>query len=232
MDPNLTDRQREILDFIRAYHGDNDYFPSLREIAGHFNVAIGTVQTHLDYLKRKGALDWDKGKPRALRVAGSMKADPLQEYERGLADMLENFIKVPVLGAVSAGPGLLAEENIEDTLTLPRNFLRYQNGEVFGLKVKGDSMVGAGILEGDLVQVRRQPTAAESTARRRRTKTPATRIRARNTHGIGNPRSRCATPDAEGTTRRRPGRLPAAFLPPRASPGPPQARRPRQRASR
>jgi repressor LexA len=162
MDPNLTERQREILDFIRAYHGENEYFPSLREIAGHFQVSIGTVQTHLDYLKRKGALDWDKGKPRALRIGGSFKINvPQQEYERGLADMLKDFISVPVLGMVSAGPGLLAAENVEDTLTLPRNFLRYGTGEVFGLKVKGDSMIGAGILEGDLVMVRQQRTATE-----------------------------------------------------------------------
>jgi repressor LexA len=162
MDPNLTDRQREILDFIRAYHGENDYFPSLREIAGHFQVSIGTVQTHLDYLKRKGALDWDKGKPRALRIGGVFKTNvPQENYERGLADMLKDFIQVPVLGMVSAGPGLLAAENVEDTLTLPRNFLRYGTGEVFGLKVKGDSMIGAGILEGDLVMVRQQRTAVE-----------------------------------------------------------------------
>jgi len=162
MDPNLTDRQREILDFIRAYHGENDYFPSLREIAGHFQVSIGTVQTHLDYLKRKGALDWDKGKPRALRIGGLFKTNvPQENYERGLADMLKDFIQVPVLGMVSAGPGLLAAENVEDTLTLPRNFLRYGTGEVFGLKVKGDSMIGAGILEGDLVMVRQQRTAVE-----------------------------------------------------------------------
>jgi repressor LexA len=162
MDPNLTDRQREILDFIRAYHGENEYFPSLREIAGHFEVSIGTVQTHLDYLKRKGALDWDKGKPRALRIGGSFKAaDPQQQYERNLAAILDNFIQVPVLGAVSAGPGLLAAENVEDTLTLPRNFLRYATGEVFGLKVKGDSMIGAGIMEGDMVMVRQQRVANE-----------------------------------------------------------------------
>ncbi len=160
MDPNLTDRQREILDFIRAYHGENEYFPSLREIAGHFQVSIGTVQTHLDYLKRKGALDWDKGKPRALRIGESFKAeDPQQSYERSLSAIMENLIQVPILGAVSAGPGLLAAENVEDTLTLPRNFLRYGNGEVFGLKVKGDSMIGAGIQEGDLVMVRQQRSA-------------------------------------------------------------------------
>jgi repressor LexA len=162
MDPNLTDRQREILDYIQGYHGEHEYFPSLREIAAHFKVSIGTVQTHLDYLKRKGALSWDKGKPRAMTIGQPYKPeDPQQQYERNLAGILDGFVKVPILGSVSAGPGLLAEENVEDTLTLPRNFLRYQSGDVFGLKVKGDSMMGAGILEGDLVLVRMQKTAEE-----------------------------------------------------------------------
>jgi repressor LexA len=160
MDPNLTDRQREILDFIQGYHGENDYFPSLREIAGHFKVSIGTVQTHLDYLKRKGALDWDKGKPRALRVAEAFKAEA-GAIGAQVSAWMDDFVKVPLLGAVSAGPGLLAEENIEDTFTLPRNFLRYHSGELFGLRVKGDSMIGAGILEGDLLMVKQQRTALE-----------------------------------------------------------------------
>jgi repressor LexA len=162
MDPNLTDRQREILDFIRGYHAEHEYFPSLREIAGNFEVSIGTVQTHLDYLKRKGALDWDKGKPRALRIGGSFKTERASDgVDKGLLEQLKDLVRVPVLGMVSAGPGLLAAENVEDTLTLPRNFLRYGTGEVFGLKVKGDSMIGAGILEGDLVMVRQQRTALQ-----------------------------------------------------------------------
>ena len=158
MDPNLTDRQKEILDYIRSFHGEHSYFPSLREIAANFSVSIGTVQTHLEYLKRKGALDWDKGKPRAMRIAGGLKSG-LEQAGQAVATMLENFVKVPVLGSVSAGPGLLADENVEDTLTLPRNFLRYQSGDVFGLKVKGDSMMNAGIVEGDLVLVRMQKDA-------------------------------------------------------------------------
>ncbi|MES2202642.1 MAG: transcriptional repressor LexA [candidate division FCPU426 bacterium] len=151
MDPNLTERQQEFLDFILSSQADKGYFPSLREIAAHFNVSIGTVQTHLDYLKRKGALSWDKGKPRAFSIA--------KRAIKAVGTALENMVQVPILGQVSAGPGLLAEENVEDTLTLPRNFMRYQSGDVFGLKVKGDSMSGAGINEGDLVLVRIQPDA-------------------------------------------------------------------------
>lgn len=158
MDPNLTDRQQEILNFILAYHGENEYFPSLREIAANFQVSIGTVQTHLDYLKRKGALSWDKGKPRAFNISRGARA--ARKALNAVVETLENMVRVPILGSVSAGPGLLAEENVEDTLTLPRNFLRYQNGDVFGLKVKGDSMIGAGINQGDLVLVRMQNEAS------------------------------------------------------------------------
>jgi repressor LexA len=158
MDPNLTERQQEILSYILAYHGKNEYFPSLREIAANFQVSIGTVQTHLDYLKRKGALSWDKGKPRAFNIARGARA--AHKAMDTVVEALENMVNVPILGSVSAGPGLLAEENVEDTLTLPRNFLRYQSGDVFGLKVKGDSMTGAGINEGDLVLVRMQNEAS------------------------------------------------------------------------
>lgn len=160
MDPNLTERQQEFLDYILKYHADNDFFPSLREIAAHFSVSIGTVQTHLEYLKRKGALSWDKGKPRAFTIAPHKKMESaVQSLGDGLRAMLDSLVKVPLLGAVSAGPGLLAEENVEDTFTLPRNFLRYDTGQVFALKVKGDSMIGAGIKPGDTVLVRIQSDA-------------------------------------------------------------------------
>ena len=150
MDPNLTERQQEIYDFICSYHQQEAYFPSLREIAAHFKVSIGTVQTHLDYLKRKGVLSWEKGKPRALKV--SKRSNLLEES-------ISNFIAIPLLGQVSAGPGLLAEENIEETLYLPGSFVRYNQGDMFALRVHGDSMMNAGIYEQDLVVVRVQKEA-------------------------------------------------------------------------
>src|SRR3954465_12475360 len=150
MDPNLTARQQQILDFICDFNQNQGYFPSLREIAGHFKLSLGTVQTHLDYLKRKGALSWEKGKTRALKVT-----------RQKFWDAVEEFVKIPLLGRVSAGPGLLAEDNIEDTLTLPRHFVRYPPQEVFALKVRGDSMIGAGILDGDTVLVRVQKEASD-----------------------------------------------------------------------
>lgn len=152
MDPNLTARQQQILDFISDFNQNQGYFPSLREIAAHFKLSLGTVQTHLDYLKRKGALSWEKGKTRALKLAKTK-----------FWDAVEEFVRVPLLGRVSAGPGLLAEENVEDMLSLPRQFLRYPPQEVFALKVRGDSMMGAGILDGDTVFVRVQKEASDGT---------------------------------------------------------------------
>lgn len=159
MDLDLTERQREVLGYIISFNEENGYFPSLREIGSHFGLSLGTVQTHLDTLKRKGALDWDKGKTRALRLAPESRMEFGLSANRVLGGMLDMMVQVPLLGRVSAGLGLLAEQNIEDTLSLPRTFLRYQTGEVFALKVKGDSMIGAGILEGDLVVVRIQADA-------------------------------------------------------------------------
>jgi repressor LexA len=159
VDLDLTERQREVLGYIISFNEENGYFPSLREIGSHFGLSLGTVQTHLDTLKRKGALDWDKGKTRALRLAPESRMEFGLSANRVLGGMLDMMVQVPLLGRVSAGLGLLAEQNIEDTLSLPRTFLRYQTGEVFALKVKGDSMIGAGILEGDLVVVRIQADA-------------------------------------------------------------------------
>jgi repressor LexA len=150
MDPNLTERQRQILDFICESRQSQGYFPSLREIGGHFGLSLGTVQSHLDTLKRKGALSWEKGKTRALKVA----------RER-LTDFAEAWIRVPLLGRVSAGPGLLAEENVEDVLSLPNQFFRSPVRQVFALRVQGDSMTGAGILDKDTVVVKVQNDAED-----------------------------------------------------------------------
>jgi repressor LexA len=159
VDLDLTERQREVLGYIIHFNEENGYFPSLREVGSHFELSLGTVQSHLDMLKRKGALDWDKGKTRALRLAPESRMEFGIGATRALAGVMEALIPIPILGRVSAGPGLLAEQNVEDTLTLPRNFVRYQAGEVFALKVKGDSMIGDGIVEGDLVVVRIQSEA-------------------------------------------------------------------------
>ena len=146
----LTDRQREIYDFVTEYAGRHGYPPTVREIGEAVGLASpSTVHAHLANLERAGYLRRDPSKPRALELAerpgsraGGSRAD-------GRA--------LPLVGQIAAGGPLLAEENIEDYIEVPEPLSR--GGEEFLLRVKGDSMVDAGILDGDIVVVRRQQTA-------------------------------------------------------------------------
>ena len=146
----LTPRQRQILDFIDAEVRRRGYPPSVREI-GH---AVGltstsTVHAHLEALQEKGYLRRDPTKPRAIEV----------HYESASGAQLERrpARHVPLLGHVAAGTGVLAAENVEEILPVPEDLTG--EGELFMLKVRGDSMIEAGILDGDYVVVRHQPTA-------------------------------------------------------------------------
>jgi repressor LexA len=146
----LTPRQRQILDFIDAQVRRRGYPPSVREI-GH---AVGltstsTVHAHLEALQEKGYLRRDPTKPRAIEV----------HYESASGAQLERrpARHVPLLGQVAAGTGVLAAENVEEILPVPEDLTG--DGELFMLKVRGDSMIEAGILDGDYVVVRHQPTA-------------------------------------------------------------------------
>jgi repressor LexA len=136
----LTDRQKEILDFVRKSQEKQGYPPSLREIARHFGM-VGTraVEKHLAALERKGALRKGSG-ARALQITG-------QSHGRA----------VPIIGKVAAGKPILAEENRSGSLTLDTTIARWK--DAFLLKVKGESMREIGILDGDLVLVRPQPDA-------------------------------------------------------------------------
>jgi repressor LexA len=136
----LTERQREILDFISDSIRKRGYPPTLREIGSHFGIkSTNGVNDHLRALEKKGYLHREDLKSRALRPVG----------------MEENFVEVPVLGKVAAGQPLLAVQNYEDTVKIDRFFIG-QNREVFALRVKGDSMIEAGIFDGDYVFIRKQ----------------------------------------------------------------------------
>jgi repressor LexA len=140
----LTPRQREIWDFLLAYVEKHGYPPTVREIGQAVGLASpSTVHAHLANLERAGLLKRDPTKPRALELIA-------REREEGN--------KLPLLGQVAAGSPLLAEENIEDYLAVPEPLSR--GGEEFLLRVKGDSMTGAGILDGDILVVRRQESAS------------------------------------------------------------------------
>jgi repressor LexA len=136
----LTDRQREVLDFITSSIRKRGYPPTLREIGSHFGIrSTNGVNDHLRALEKKGFLHREDLKSRALR--------PL------VTD--DDLVDVPVLGRVAAGQPLLAVQNYEDSVKIDRFFIG-QSREVFALRVKGDSMIEAGIFDGDYVFIRKQ----------------------------------------------------------------------------
>jgi len=149
--PQLTARQQEIWQFLVDYVDRHGYPPTVREIGEEVGLASpSTVHAHLANLERAGFLKRDPTKPRALELTGLRRQDarPAQETAtRGL----------PLLGEIAAGAPLLAEDHVEEYIALPEQLVA--GGADFILRVKGDSMIDAGILDGDLVVVRRQTTA-------------------------------------------------------------------------
>jgi repressor LexA len=145
----LTGRQQEIWDFLLNYVDRHGYPPTVREIGDAVGLASpSTVHAHLANLERAGFLKRDPTKPRALELRREAKAEPARDVE---------VRQLPLLGQIAAGGPLLAEQNVEDYLAVPEPLSR--GGEEFLLRVKGDSMIQAGILDGDIVVVRRQQTA-------------------------------------------------------------------------
>jgi repressor LexA len=146
----LTDRQRQTLQFIAETVSERGYPPSVREIGEALGLASSsTVHSHLQALQRKGYLKIDPTKPRAIEV--------LFDPETGLASERRPHRSVPLLGRIAAGAPILAEENVEEIYPMPSDLVG--DGNVFMLEVHGDSMIEAGILDGDWVVVRQQPTA-------------------------------------------------------------------------
>ena len=139
---NLTPKQQRIYDFIRDFSRENGYPPTVREIGEHLGLkSPSTVKFHLDNLREAGYLQWDGGKTRSIT---------LLEGEEPRRD------QVPVVGSVAAGSPIWAEECIEE-------YVPFQTGphpeEYFALRVRGESMLGAGIFPDDLVVVHKQPEA-------------------------------------------------------------------------
>jgi repressor LexA len=149
-DTELTGKRREILDFIASQLRDRGYPPSVREIGEAVGLtSSSTVHTHLTTLQRQGYLHRDPTKPRAIEV----RYDAMS----GAAIERRPTRHVPLVGDVAAGTDVLAQERVEELLPLPEDFTG--GGQLFMLKVRGDSMIEAGILSGDYVVVRQQDTA-------------------------------------------------------------------------
>lgn len=146
----LTVKRRAILDCISASLRERGYPPSVREIGETVGLtSSSTVHAHLAVLQREGYLRRDPTKPRAIEV----RYDPSSKV---MADA-RPLRHVPLVGQVAAGTGVLAQENVEELFPLPEDFTG--TGTLFMLQVRGDSMVDAGIVDGDYVVVRQQPTA-------------------------------------------------------------------------
>jgi repressor LexA len=151
----LSKRQREIFDFVVAYADKHGYPPTVREIGEAVGLASpSTVHAHLANLERAGLLKRDPTKPRALEVVGRDRPAAVAAKSGP-----HEAARLPLVGEIAAGGPLLAEENIEDYLAVPEPLSA--GDEDFLLRVKGDSMIEAGILEGDYVVVHRQQTARD-----------------------------------------------------------------------
>lgn len=145
----LTKRQLDILNFIKQKVQEKGYPPSVREIGQAVGLASSsTVHGHLSRLEEKGYIRRDPTKPRAIEILG----------EDGPSTIMKSVVHVPIIGKVTAGPPITAVENIEEHFPLPANLVP-ENDSVFMLKIVGDSMIEAGILDGDLVVVRQQTSA-------------------------------------------------------------------------
>jgi repressor LexA len=142
----LTDKQQAILDFVDNYVKDNGFPPSVREIGRQFGIFPATVQDHISALERKGFLQKKRFQSRSLSVPASSRQQSIEDVPRG----------IPIVGRVAAGMPLLAQENIEDMIQLPKD---WAPAGAFLLKVQGSSMEGAHILDGDYVLVHPQETA-------------------------------------------------------------------------
>jgi repressor LexA len=146
----LTDRQRQVLEFIDTEVRRRGYPPSVREIGEAVGLSSpSTVHAHLGALQDKGYIHRDPTKPRALEVT--------YEPTSGATVERRPVRHVPLVGDVAAGTGVLAAENIEETLPVPEDLTG--DGDLFMLRVRGDSMIEGGIFDGDYVVVRSQPSA-------------------------------------------------------------------------
>ena len=138
-----TKRQKEVLDFIAGYINNHTYPPTIREVADFFSISVKGAHDHLGALRKKGLLKQGDKKSRTMELVKS-------EETVDIAD-------IPILGAVAAGRPILAIENMDGSIKMHRSFLK-KTGKYFALRVKGDSMQDAGIVDGDIAIIEQQNT--------------------------------------------------------------------------
>jgi repressor LexA len=151
----LTDRQEEILNFIQQFQQESGYPPTLREIGKRFDISSTFgVKRHLDALSKKGYLNILSNASRGISIT---KDESFNSVHIDISEKGDN--KIPIVGRVAAGSPIFAEENIEGSVLIDPTFIK-KSENCFALKVKGDSMIDAGIFEGDLVIISPQSIAS------------------------------------------------------------------------
>ncbi|MDR1637430.1 MAG: transcriptional repressor LexA [Treponema sp.] len=140
----LTQRQKEVLSFIAGYISQHNYPPTIREIGDFFSISVKGAHDHVTALKKKGVLKQADKRSRAMELVGEGRTS------------LNRLVEIPLLGTVAAGVPVLAEENWDGTVQINDALLK-KNRKYFALRVRGDSMVGAGIMDGDTAVIEKQP---------------------------------------------------------------------------
>jgi repressor LexA len=141
-----TSRQLEVLSFIAEYIHAHAYPPTIRELADNFEISVKGAHDHVIALRKKGLLKQGDKKSRTMELVNKV---PVED---------RNFQEIPILGTVAAGKPILSEENCDGAIKLPRTMLKKKNG-YFALRVRGDSMEEAGIMDGDVAVIEQQNTA-------------------------------------------------------------------------
>jgi repressor LexA len=139
----LTPRQKEVLSFIDYFVREHSYPPTIREIGDHFGISIKGAHDHVIALKKKGALRQEEKRSRTMEVVGT--------------GIKNRWVEIPLVGVVAAGTPIMAEENYEGVIPIHESLIK-KNRKYFALKVRGDSMSGAGILDGDIAVIEKIST--------------------------------------------------------------------------
>ncbi len=151
MADTLSDKQQLILDFIKNEQLNKGYPPSVREICEAVGLkSTSTVHGHLERIEKKGYIRRDPTKPRAIEI-----------IEDGFTPVRHELINIPIVGKVAAGEPLLAAENVEDYFPIPIDYVRTNNLSLFMVQVQGESMINAGIFDGDMLIVEKRETAID-----------------------------------------------------------------------
>jgi repressor LexA len=142
----LTERQQDLYQFTLKYVEVHKFPPTFREISEHFGITVRGAYDHIKAIERKGWLRCDKNRSRTIEIVETTESDDR-----------ERVASVPLVGTVVAGSPIVSEENLEGYISVPSGML--SSGTYFALRVKGQSMINAGICEGDIALIRQQPTA-------------------------------------------------------------------------